>query len=88
MLNTKILEEIRILNDKYRILSSFLLALFSGFGAIAFAFSQNKLIINFVIIVLIIIGLIAMNFIAYKMNKIEKERKYLIDKLKEKRWKK
>ena len=83
----KILEEIRILNDKYRILSSFLLALFSGFGAIAFAFSQNRLVINYVIIVLIIVGLIAMNFIAYKMNKIEKERKELIEKLKDKRWK-
>jgi len=82
----KILEEIRILNDKYRILSSFLLALFSAFGAVAFAFSQNKLIINLVVIFLIIIGLLAMNFIAYKMAKIERQRNYLIEKLKGKKW--
>ena len=84
----KVLEEIRILNDKYRILSSFLLALLSGISGLIFAFTQNKLILNFSFIFIFVIALVLMNVITYKIYNIEKERKKLLDKLKAKKWKK
>jgi len=59
----KILEEIRVLNDKYRILSSFLLALLSGISGLIFAFTQNKLVLNFSFIFIFVIALILMNVI-------------------------
>jgi len=84
----KILEEIKILNDKYRILSSFLLALLSGISGLIFAFTQNKLVLNFSFICIFVVALLLMNVITYKIYKIEKERHKLLDKLKVKKWKK
>ena len=84
----KILEEIRILNDKYRILSSFLLALLSGISGLIFAFTQNKLVLNISFVLIFIISLILTNIITYRIYKIEKERKKLLEKLKVKKWKK
>jgi len=84
----KILEEIKLLADKYRVLNNLLLALLSGLAGVVFAFSQNKLVLNFVLFFIIIIGLVSFIIISMRIFKIQKQREELIEKLKEKRWNK
>ena len=84
----KILEEIKLLADKYRVLNNILLALLSGLAGVVFAFSQNKLMLNFVLFFIIVIGLFSFVIISIRIFKIQKQREELIEKLKEKRWNK
>ena len=84
----KILEEIKLLADKYRVLNNILLALLSGVIGLLFGMTQNKVIMNNFVFITIIIGFISIGMFSYKIFKIDKERRKLIDKLKEKRWKK
>jgi len=84
----KILEEIKLLADKYRVLNNLLLAIMSGIIGIVFGITQNKLIINFYFIVFLIGGLILAGIVSYKIYLINKNREKLIMKLKDKKWKK
>jgi len=87
-LKDKVLEEIKLLADKYRVLNNILLALLSGLAGVVFAFSQNKLVLNFVLFFIIVIGLFSFVVISIRIYKIQKRREELIEKLKEKRWNK
>ena len=76
-------EEIKIIADKISFLRNILLAVMSGVVGIIFGFSQNKIIINSIIIGLFFVGLILIFIISVRINYLEKEREKLILKLKD-----
>ena len=88
MLKTKILEEIKLLADKYRVLNNLLLALLSGLAGIIFGITQYKVLLNFVTIIVLIIGAVSIIIISIMIKRNNKKREYLISKLKDKKWNK
>ena len=84
----KILEEIKLLADKYRVLNNILLALLSGLAGVVFGITQYKVILNFVTILVLIIGSFSIIVISIMIKRNNKKREYLISKLKDKKWNK
>jgi len=87
-LRDKILEEIKLLADKYRVLNNILLALLSGLAGVVFGITQYKVILNFVTILVLIIGSFSIIVISIMIKRNNKKREYLISKLKDKKWNK
>ena len=84
----KILEEIKLLADKYKVLNNILLALLSGLAGVVFGITQYKVILNFVTILVLIIGSFSIIVISIMIKRNNKKREYLISKLKDKKWNK
>jgi len=84
----KILEEIKLLADKYRVLNNLLLALLSGLAGVIFGIAQYKVILNFVTIIVLVIGAFSIIVISIMIRRNNKKREYLISKLKDKKWNK
>ena len=79
-------EEIKIIADKVSFLRNMLLAITSGIVGIIFGFSQNKIIVNSLIIGLFFVGVIAVFLIFFRINFLEQKRDELILKLKDIKW--
>jgi len=78
-------EEIKKIADKINFLRNMLLATISGIIGIIFGLSQNKIIINSLIIGLFLVGIVIIVFISFRINYLENERDKLILKLKDKK---
>jgi len=76
-------EEIKIIIDKVNFLRNILLAIISGIVGVLFGITQNKIDVNFSMILLLIVGIIFAVTIAFRINKWEEKRKGLINKLKD-----
>jgi len=76
-------EEIKKIADKVKFLRNILLALISGIAAILFGITQNKIILNYGVIILLTLGIILGIFISSRINFWEEKRKDLISKLKD-----
>ena len=76
-------EEIKIIIDKVSFLRNILLAIISGIVGVLFGITQNKIDVNFSMILLLIVGIIFAVAIAFRINKWEEKRRNLINKLKD-----
>jgi len=76
-------EEIRKIADKVSFLRNILLALISGIVGVLFGITQNKIILNYALIVLLILGIVLGVFISIRINFWEVKRADLITKLKD-----
>ena len=76
-------EEIKRIADKISFLRNILLALISGISGVLFAITQNKIILNFSFIILMLLGIVLGIFISIRINFWENERENLINKLKD-----
>jgi len=76
-------EEIKIIIDKVNFLRNILLAIISGIVGVLFGITQNKIDVNFSMILLLIVGIIFAIAMAFRINRWEEKRKNLINKLKD-----
>jgi len=83
LLNEYLKEEIKIIIDKVSFLRNILLAIISGIVGVLFGITQNKIDVNFSMILLLIVGIIFAVAIAFRINKWEEKRRNLINKLKD-----
>jgi len=74
-LRDKILEEIKLLADKYRVLNNILLALLSGLAGVVFGITQYKVILNFVTILVLIIGSFSIIVISIMIKRNNKKKR-------------
>ena len=76
-------EEIKLIADKINFLRNILLALISGIIGVLFGITQNKILLNISLLVLLGVAIILVIFIIVRVNSLEVERKILIKRLKE-----
>jgi len=76
-------EEIKIIRDKILFLRNIFIAVISGLVGIVFAFSQNKVSINFLIVSLFVMGIVVIIGIIFRIHHLEEKRNELVLKLKD-----
>jgi len=76
-------EEIKLISDKINFLRNILLALISGIIGVLFGITQNKILLNISLLILLGVAIILAIFIIIRVNSLEEERKILIKRLKE-----
>jgi hypothetical protein len=76
-------EEIKELRDKVSFLRNMLLALFSAIGGIIFGISQDKILINLMLEILIFVNILLIILFSLRIVYLENEKKKILKKLKE-----
>jgi hypothetical protein len=76
-------EEIKEVRNKVNFLRNLLLALVGGLSGIIFGISQNKLVINFMLIGLLVSGMILILIFMIRISYLTEKKKKLINKLKD-----
>jgi len=76
-------EEIRKIADKVSFLRNIFIAIVSGLLGIVFAFSQDKIVVNSLVIALFVTGILLILVITFRINNLERKRDGLILKLKD-----